>query len=136
MVSVISKPRIDVTTIMPTRKNEMCWDQNCTSKSILKYLTVISIDLVTGSTLPTLSNMMFIEDLKHNLVWFKTINQRESALRCKFSIRSKWKKSGRQNWNIFLVAFWRIRFVPWSCSNRPALEKVVEPFLLVRRPLF
>ena len=58
------RPLIEVITIIPTSRNEMCCDQNCTSKFIRKQLTTISIDRVTGSTLPTLSNIMFTEDYK------------------------------------------------------------------------
>lgn len=29
-VSVMSKPRMDVTIIIPTKMKEMCWDQNLT----------------------------------------------------------------------------------------------------------
>lgn len=29
----MSKPRIDVTMIIPTKMKEMCWDQNLTWKS-------------------------------------------------------------------------------------------------------
>jgi len=63
-VNVNRSPRIDVTTIHPTRKNDMCWDQKPTSMLIPIQWTAISIPRVTGSFLPTRSKTMFMVDWK------------------------------------------------------------------------
>ncbi len=63
-VRVMSKPRIDVMTMTPTRMKEMCCDQNCTSNSKPKYMTMISNERVITSFLPTRSKMMLIVDFK------------------------------------------------------------------------
>lgn len=60
LVSVSSRPRIDVTTMQPTRKNETCWLQKATSISRPHQCTAISMPRVTGSFLPTRSNMIFM----------------------------------------------------------------------------
>lgn len=59
-VSVSSRPRIEVTTMQPTKKNDTCWLQNAISISRPYQCTAISIPRVTGSFLPTRSNIMFI----------------------------------------------------------------------------
>lgn len=52
-----------VTTIQPTKKNDMCWDQKAT-ESISKpaQITAISKARVTGSLRPTLSKTILIVD--------------------------------------------------------------------------
>lgn len=64
LVSVSSNPRIDVTTMHPTRKNDTCWLQKATSMSKPHQCTAISMPRVTGSFLPTRSNIMFIVHIK------------------------------------------------------------------------
>lgn len=64
LVSVRRRPRIDVTTIHPTKKNDTCWLQNAISISRPHQCTAISIPRVTGSFLPTRSKMMFIVQMK------------------------------------------------------------------------
>lgn len=59
-VRVSNRPRIDVTTMHPTKKNETCWLQNATSISKPHQCTAISMPRVTGSFLPTRSNIMLI----------------------------------------------------------------------------
>lgn len=63
-VSVSKSPRIDVTTIRPTKKNDTCWLQKATSISKPHQCTAISSPLVTGSFLPTRSKTMFIVQIK------------------------------------------------------------------------
>ena len=48
------KPLVEQNTMIPTKPNEICWDQNRTSMSKPNQCTAISIPLVMGSTLPTL----------------------------------------------------------------------------------
>lgn len=63
-VSVSKSPRIDVTIIRPTRKNDTCWLQKATSISKPHQCTAISSPLVTGSFFPTRSKTMFIVQIK------------------------------------------------------------------------
>ena len=84
LVSVISKPRIEVTIMIPINQNEMCWDQNATCRKKRRFsevmcytqveillvsqtsnwmpnhVTAISKPRVIGSFLPTLSKTMLI----------------------------------------------------------------------------
>lgn len=64
LVNVNRRPRIDVTTMQPTKKNDTCWLQNATSISKPHQCTAISMPRVTGSFLPTRSNIMFIVQIK------------------------------------------------------------------------
>lgn len=64
LVKVRSRPRIDVTTIQPTKKNDTCWLQNAMSISRPHQCTAISIPRVTGSFFPTRSKMILIVQMK------------------------------------------------------------------------
>lgn len=64
LVSVRRRPRIDVTTMQPTKKNDTCWLQNAISISKPHQCTAISIPRVTGSFFPTRSNIIFIVQMK------------------------------------------------------------------------
>lgn len=59
-VRVSRRPRIEVTTMQPTKKNETCWLQKATSISKPHQCTAISMPRVTGSFFPTRSNIMLI----------------------------------------------------------------------------
>ena len=61
------KPLVEQNTMIPTKPNEICWDQNRTSMSKPNQCTAISIPLVMGSTLPTLKQKIkiFISFFSH-----------------------------------------------------------------------
>lgn len=63
LVNVNSKPRIDVTTIHPTKMKDTCWLQNATSISNPHQCTAISRPRVTISFFPTRSNTILIVDI-------------------------------------------------------------------------
>ena len=67
-VSVKSRPRIDVTTMHPTRRKDTCWEKKGTSMDNPSQLTAISRPRVTGSTLPTRSNTMLMVLCKNSRV--------------------------------------------------------------------
>lgn len=55
---------MDVTTIQPTSKKDMCCDQKAMSNCTPHQLTAISMPLVTTSFFPTRSNTILMVQMK------------------------------------------------------------------------
>lgn len=92
----MSKPRMDVTIIIPTKMKEMCWDQNFTwerEKEFKNKINKLGLRTEDENCEPTLFGYVFKCKLKHTVIFRVKVEKKWKKNQMSIKVGKDWMRS-------------------------------------------